>query len=336
MSSKRASLAHLLEWTKVFDLLSRSNDPLFIAIAYHRIYETKLVTDFDEGVFGHSKTAFIEQMQWLQKNFDLIDQDQLIACINAGESFPSRTAFITFDDGYHDNFEIAYPVLKEMGIPATFFISCNHIDGKAFSWWDQIAFMIKRSENSTIRTSGIEISLPENSKERNDEISKVLAYFKGLSVEKVDQQLTELSEACGVPVPNDASIKSQFMSWEQIREISENGISIGSHSMNHQVLANLPRSQQEWEIRESKNLLESKIEQQVKTFAYPVGGVSSFTEETMDLTKKHGYELGFSFIQGHYKSTIHDKYQIRRVKLHEELPMCKAQTLLPQLFLKSQ
>jgi len=137
-------------------------------------------------------------------------------------------------------------------------------------------------------------------------------------------------------LPDQKILGAQFMSWDQVREVSANGIAIGSHSMNHPVLAQLSDEEQRWELRESKSLIEEKISQPVRSLAYPVGGEGSFTGKTREIAANAGYELGFSFLQGAYSAEISDRFQIHRIQLDRQAAMYKAQSTLPRFFLKRQ
>ena len=130
MINKRAVFANSLDKMGILNLLSKLSRPMLIVFNYHRLYRGQIKTEYDEGVFGHSEDTFIQQLRWLQKHFDLIGEASLIDSIKNGRAFKRRTAMLTFDDGYLDNYELAYPILSDLNIHAIFFVSCNQVDGK--------------------------------------------------------------------------------------------------------------------------------------------------------------------------------------------------------------
>ena len=226
----------------------------------------------------------------------MIGEASLLDSIKNGRAFKRRTAMLTFDDGYLDNYELAYPILSDLNVPAIFFVSCNQVEGKVLAWWDQIAFMIKHSQNDSISFGGITVAAGGALPEAGDSVNKMLTIFKRIPTGQVNESLKTLSELCDVPLPEDDDIKCQFMNWEQLREVSRGGITIGSHSMNHRILSQLSIEDQQWELEESKKILEETIGQTVNSLAYPVGGKSPFNQQTKKIAKESGYQMGFSYI----------------------------------------
>ena len=79
---------------------------------------------------GHDGSArfFMEQMMLLMEDYAIVPLDELVQSLKKNARALKGHAAITFDDGYRDNFEIAYPVLKDLGIPATIFLSPQYMD----------------------------------------------------------------------------------------------------------------------------------------------------------------------------------------------------------------
>ena len=333
MSSKREILANSLDNLGMLNLLSKINRPMLVVLNYHRLYRGLITTEFDEGTFDHSEDVFVQQLRWLQDRFDLIDENTLIEKVQNQQSFRRRTALLTFDDGYRDNYELAYPILSEMNIPATFFIPCDQLNGLAFAWWDQIAFMVKNSRNSSISFNGQTFASGEALSSEGDSVASVLATVKSIPTVDMADTLNAISEACCVPVPEGENIQSEFMTWDQIREVNRNGISIGSHSMSHQILSHLSEDQQRWELEESKRVLESETGRPINTVAYPVGGKPHFNRATLQIAEECGYKLGFSYIKGYYRSPVANRFEICRNTADPLAAIFKAQAMLPGVFI---
>lgn len=336
MANKRYFLAQCFERVKLLDLLLRRQKPFFFVLNYHRLYKGNLNTTIDEGVFTHSLEIFRNQMLWLKSNFRMIDEETLLTKIEEKEPFTERTVLVTFDDGYRDNFEIAYPILRELEIPAIFFVACNHISGEVLPWWDQAAYMIKQSSVSCFEFSGQTVRVSKDRQELNAEIRKVLAVFKNSPTDRSEELLQELSEVCDYPVPGSENLNAEFMSWDQLKELTGHGFAVGSHSMNHRIMSQLSAQEQRQELEESRQMLEQKLDTTVRSIAYPVGGPTSFTDETVSISQDCGYKLGFSFIHGTYGNHVSDRFRIHRVQLDKNPDMFKAQALMPKLFLNRQ
>lgn len=329
MVNKKQLLANIIDKSHYLQLRSKLSAPNFMVFNYHRIYREPLVTNFDEGVFGHSERVFFEQMSWIKDNFNLISENQFIETIYSGKRLPRKTAMITFDDGYIDNYEIAYPILRHLNIPATFFIPYNQIEGKTSPWWDEVAYIVKASKKEKFNYFGKEIIKDKDSPE--GAVREILRSLKDNGFSDINAQIKELMTICGVSVDRHDFTENQFMNWDQIKEVSDNGISIGSHTMNHRILSCLSEDEQRYELFNSKEKIEKKIECNVNSVSYPVGGENSFNRLTLRLAQDAGYKMGFNFIAGDNEfSNKNDLFSIKRKNLSQNRSLFKTQALIPK------
>jgi peptidoglycan/xylan/chitin deacetylase (PgdA/CDA1 family) len=331
---KKLLLSRAMNYSGGFTLLKSIRRPNLYVLNYHRIFEGELNTNFNHRVFNHSKKTFVKQMKWLKANFDLFSEADLLEHLAGNKPLKRRTVMITFDDGYIDNYTIAFPILKEMGIPATYFIPYSQIDRSSLAWWDLLAYFAKHATAKTVTIKGQTFDLTTEEGINNAVIYLCWEYktlpnaqakeflkrmHHEMGLEKSLQEITELSH-------------EEFMTWEQVKEVSDNGVTIGSHTMSHQILSNQTPEDQYSELADSKRLLEEKLGQKIQTLAYPVGKAYHFTEETKALTDKAGYKAAFSFITGYSKSKVEDKLSIPRFELLNSTSYFKAQTLMAGIF----
>jgi peptidoglycan/xylan/chitin deacetylase (PgdA/CDA1 family) len=125
------------------------------------------------------------------------------------------------------------------------------------------------------------------------------------------------------------------MSWDQLKEVAANGISIGSHSISHRLLSQISDEEQSWEIKESKILIEERLGLPVDTIAYPVGQRTSFNGVTKRLALEAGYKVAFSFYPGSYSGAIDDLYDVRRIALSPDSGLYKNELVFPNLFFRT-
>ena len=111
---------------------------------YHRIGDSTL-TPFDPNIYSCTAEAFKMQLRFIKKHFQIITLDEAILLTKNQQPLNKRYALITFDDAYIDNYEIAYPILKEQKISAVFFIPTDYVDSAIIPWWDEIAWMLKNT-----------------------------------------------------------------------------------------------------------------------------------------------------------------------------------------------
>lgn len=331
--SKRELFAGTLEKTGLGTLLSstigRWNG--LLVFNYHRIGDPAL-SPFDRALFSADVDEFERQVQFLKKNADVVG----IADLEQVFQRPRRAILITFDDGYRDNYELAFPVLKQEKVPATFFITSGFIDDSPISWWDEIAWMVRNGTASELRsptTEGTPLPLgtPE---EKEAAINQLLLFYKDLPTSQTEQFLNELAETTGSGRSPAGLGRDLWMDWGMIREMDQSGMDIGGHTVTHPVLSCTSVQNQRQEIFESKRRIESELGHSISAFSYPVGQPNSFTEETKRLLKEAGYQWAFSFSGGFSRLDHPDAFDLPRVAVSPflSLNLFQATTRLPWVF----
>ena len=107
-------------------------------IMYHHIGNKK-----DGFLLNRTNTIdFEKQLIFLKKKYEIINFERLIQAFKENKTLPKRTAIITFDDGYKNNYTEAFPLLKKYNIPATIFLTTGHIETDNTFWWDKIGYVL--------------------------------------------------------------------------------------------------------------------------------------------------------------------------------------------------
>jgi peptidoglycan/xylan/chitin deacetylase (PgdA/CDA1 family) len=327
---KRILLANTLTLCKLDKLTRRINNNVLTIFNYHRIFNEKQPpkTKFDNGVFGVSQKILYEQLNYLKKHTKILDEPSLIKKIKKGKLGKGPFSMITFDDGYIDNYQLAIPILKKLNLTAAFFIPYSLIEKRILGWWDQIAYIIKNSSKKHLNCFGYNSKLQGNKLE-------AIAFFhqimKTLPFRKTVNLIKELSDATDSLPPSSEEMSNQLMTWKHIKEIQNQGHTIGSHTCRHLVLATLEPQEQLNEIAQSKKLIEAKIGTIVRSIAYPVGGTKHFNNTTQKLVVKTGYNLAFSFNTGSESLSCLNPYAVPRVEAPKDLQTFKAKINFPQL-----
>lgn len=305
-----------------------------IIFNYHRIKGTNLPTCFDDTIYGPDEKRFRDEMIWLKKETTILSEEEMIDVVYNKKKIKGLCSMVTFDDGYRDCFDLAYPVLKELNIPAIFFIPTYHLSERKLGWWDIVAFIIKKSaEKGSIREFVFrdkEFSLedPESI------IKKLILELKATNADEVDKYLFDLSQSLEIDPPDSMLQSSELMSWEQIKILSENGMSIGSHSHDHSILSKQNAETLDLQLKKSVEILESVVNKEIKSIAYPVGGYAHFNEETKSVSKNIGFKLGFSFLTGINTCGDIDPFNVKRMSIRPEWLNLDIPFAFPGLFLK--
>lgn len=195
---------------------------------YHKI-------DYLQHALSLSPEEFDKQMAYLASNgYHTISPDQLMAYLNHGKRLPDKPIMITFDDGYLDNYNYAYPIMKKYGFTATIFL-----------------------------------------------------------------------------VTGLVSTDERFMTWEQVRQMQQEGFVFGSHTVNHVALDKVSMEQAKTELVESRRVLKEQTGQAARYFAYPTGAYNLQIEE---LVRQAGYRAAFTIRYGQVGPDS-DPYAMERIPL---------------------
>jgi len=188
---------------------------------------------------------------------------------------------------------------------------------------------LQKYEKSSIEFYGKKFELPR-------ERQQAIAFFhKTMQLEQHDRTkdlVAEVAGRCEVELPSREARDRELMSWEEVREVGNNGVTISSHTHTHRVLATLDPPAQKEELASSKACLEEKIGHRVKSIAYPVGGYRHFTAETRRIAEECGYSLGYSFCTGTNRFGDISAYDVRRIGPPISIPLLAGTTVLPEVF----
>lgn len=279
---------------------------------YHRIGVSS-ETQFDPNVFSCTAETFEQHLIFFKQHFELISISQLHT-LHSQPDVKKKYAVITFDDGYHDNYDLAFPLLKKHNVPAALFVATDFIDQKCIPWWDETAWLIRQCSIEQIAATGWMSINQLASLSVASRIKAILKVMKQDRQSPIEEKLQKLRIIAQQTFDNSRLEQKLFADWKMIKEMANNGVTIGSHTCSHRILSHLSNEEQQQELTVSKAKIEQNIATSVEALAYPVGGINSFNESTIKLTKAAGYNIAFSYINGkHSTLTKALQYQLRRI-----------------------
>jgi peptidoglycan/xylan/chitin deacetylase (PgdA/CDA1 family) len=287
-----------------------------VVLNYHRIGNGN-ESPFDRGLWSTDAEAFTDQIRFCKRQLDVITPDDIPQVLAHGRG---RYALITFDDGYRDNYEIAFPILKAEGVPATFFIATGFVDAPQVPWWDEIAWMVRTSLQERVELPGwIPSPISFDESDREVAVRTLLRAYKVMSPECTDRFLDVIAEAtrsgrCG----KDLGI-GFWMNWDMLREMRAAGMTVAGHSVTHTILARAPLQRQKDEIFGCATRLSDELGEPMRYFSYPVGGPNSFNAVTRDCLREAGVRYAFSYYGGFRQFGDWDNYDVRRVAVETYL-----------------
>ncbi len=111
---KGVTFLHNVGVLDMVDLYNRLMNKSIKILAYHRVMDIDEMTyNYDEELISASCSDFDWQMDYLNKNYNPISMQGVINCVIGNEKFPKKPIVVTFDDGFIDNYENAFPILKK-------------------------------------------------------------------------------------------------------------------------------------------------------------------------------------------------------------------------------
>lgn len=297
---KQASL-NLMRVSGAFDLMRLAHRRRALILTYHR---------FSYGGEGGNRGTpswaadttpakiFAEQLEYLTRRYKVVSLSRLAEEIGRRERPPARLAAITIDDGYRDAYEIAYPLMRRFGAPATLFLPPDFIDRRAWIWTDKARYLTRRaaSRRFTIKIGGLEARLDlDDHSSRRAAAERINATLKRLPDEIKDEAIERLARVLGVDLPPMAPDEFGPIDWAEAREMQSNGIEIGSHSLTHPILTRVGDERLRLELQESKSRLEEVLKRRIEQFCYPNG---DHDERVRSEVARAGYRIAVTCVGG--------------------------------------
>ncbi|MEW6050252.1 MAG: polysaccharide deacetylase family protein [Candidatus Zixiibacteriota bacterium] len=322
--------------------LSGQTEPYMI-LMYHRVVEDiRSRTEYTQAGINISLAAFEKQMAFLAKEYSVVPLGQLVAHLQQGTPLPRRALVITFDDGWRDNFTLAYPILKKYDLPATIFVSTDFIESAEKFWFLRVGFYLEEGKLTTAQLADVLQELyGDNGGEQHGKTvtrdylewvasdhDRFMEALKELDQKNLRRALGELM--CRSRLTDDKWPDRRWtLSWDDIRAMDPSLIEIGSHARSHQILTQMSSAEIRRELVESKLLIEEKTGRPVTSIAYPNG---DHNEEVRRLARETGYHCGIATHNPEGTALMRDIYALQRVGVHEGVSSTATGRFSPALF----
>ncbi len=259
-----------------------------VILFYHRFADKKN----NSILHKLDKKSFQKQMRYLKKCYDVISLDNLVEKVRKKERFQKTAIVITIDDGFKDNYDFAYPILKELNIPATIFLTTGLIGTSKVPWVDELGVALEKTNRK--RLSFAEL-FGNNTIDISDTASRANAfhqiYLKLLYLDH-NLKLEYLNRLMQYLGNNDGTEYHErtMLNWSEIVEMSKNGITFGAHTMSHPTLSKMKTKQAKAEIYLSRKEIEKFLKNKVNHFAIPNGQPRDFTEELRAFCRNENFK----------------------------------------------
>lgn len=240
------------------------------AVMLHRVRREKSVIKSNATYEITPKRLEEIIIRYKKRGYDFISADRLAELMTDKENRKGRHVCLTFDDGYRDNFELAFPILKKHNCPFVVFVNIENLNRESIQWRYALEDLLVANDHITL-SDGMTYSCA-NISEKNKAFLEINKLYGGSDVSTIKGLFASYD------IDWVKKADELMMTTEMIREMSEDELcTIGSHAVRHCGIARLSEEEQKKELLCSKQILEEIIGKKIDHFAYPFGNHSDTT-----------------------------------------------------------
>lgn len=273
-------------------------------LAYHRIADPDGDDPcLDPTLRSASPEQFAQQMTFLASRYRVLSLEDVLCALARDADLPPRSVLVTFDDGYRDFADEAWPVLERLQLPAVLFVATGYLDGDGRRyWWDRLW-------SACVSTS------PDERFDRFVELKRAVASLEHReAMALVDELVGELGEEpCG--------LDGALLTWAELRRLSSAGLYVGAHTRSHPILSRLSLEHARAEIAGSREDLQSQLGHAWPAFAYPSGHRRDIHPALLEVLRSEGFTLATTMIEGHNRLGRAHPLRLRRVGVAPHLSL---------------
>ncbi len=280
-------------------------------VTYHRIDELDAEPDLDPGLVSATPRDFRAQMELVALRYTAISLEDLVAAHCGERALPQRAVLLTFDDGYQDFEKNAWPILREIGLPAVLFVPTSFPDaaGPGF-WWDRLHAALTRTSEKQIDVAEVGALRLGDAQERRSAHRTLRTHAKSMphadALAWIDALIDRLSE-----VPS----LHRVLGWDALRKLAEEGLSVCSHGSLHALYTRLAPGELAVDLVASKARIETELGVMAPraVLAYPAGACNAKVRKA---AQDAGYELAFGGGRGMDRLPLRDPFSLMRMPVH--------------------
>jgi peptidoglycan/xylan/chitin deacetylase (PgdA/CDA1 family) len=290
-------------------------EQVLTVLAYHRVMPTDALDGypFDPELISATPAQFEWQMRYIREHLHPVSLGEVMRHLDGDAPLPPRAVAVTFDDGFADTYRYAFPVLKRFGIPATIFPATGYLDSGEPFWFELTAYLAFNMPAQTLEIPG-RGAFPSGSspEDRQRSLRQLHEILKALPNAGRTEIISGWMRRFASEIAHGAVGHSRPLSWPQVQEMAAAGVDFGSHTVTHPNLTQLSDVELEWELTESKRVLEERLQRPIETLAYPIGTTAAFDERVIAATRRHGFKLGVTYVTGANPFENLKRYELRR------------------------
>lgn len=272
---------------------------------YHYVREDDSAPPY--GYYHLDTADFQSQLDHFQDSYRILDRETFLETVRGKRDPRDDDLVLTFDDGLKDHNANVLPELVDRGLWGLFYVSAGpYIEGAVLDvhrihtllgacGGEKVAYLLKELLDETMVSTDHRERFEEvvyQDQDNTDSVEYVKRLLNYYVNEDILPSVLDNLERQLLGSPLDPS--EVYLTRDEIRELSDAGMHIGSHATTHQVMSKLSRRDQDQEIRRSFDFLEEVLgELSVRSYCHPYGGSHSYTDETLELLAEADCLFGF-------------------------------------------
>jgi peptidoglycan/xylan/chitin deacetylase (PgdA/CDA1 family) len=291
-------------------------------LAYHRVLDpaTCDLDGVEPGMYV-TKDAFADHLRLLEDRYTVVPLAHIVQRHLTGEELEPGTVAITFDDAWLDTYEVAYPLLRRFGMPATVFVPTGLIDADHHFWFSRAAVLIGKiyQRREKLRANFPDDEMPVAggfimdvlvaNPSRSGYFARIMESLKQLGDFQRDTVIDFLETLVGQAV----ELPRELCSWDELREMAAANFEIGSHTAGHAIMTQLTVEQVRRELETSKETIIERIGRPPASFCYPNG---NYNETIKRQVQRAGYVCAVTTQSG-FADPPTDLFELPRPGVHQ-------------------
>lgn len=293
-----------------------SNEPTLCICAYHGLVERPLpVPDW----CFLSVEEFARQVEYLAENFELLSLSDAVDRLKEG-SLDKPAAAITFDDGFRSVHDLAFPILRECGAPATVFLVSGLVDTNDTIWFCRVHEAVSKSDREEYSWDGAQFSL-RTVDDKAKASASIQARLKRFSQQRLLAEVATIVDALGgtPDAPVERTSPFAILDSTEIAEMDRSGlVEFGAHTVSHAILSRLDVTERRTEIADSLTSVARWTGGPCDLFAYPNGRAIDFDADATALLRECGVRAAVTMVEGVNDSKV-SALELKRVGIGADI-----------------
>ena len=265
-------------------------------LMYHAVWPDAL--PFENRCFVRERD-FRSQVAFLAEHADVLTPAVAHDRFRGG-AMEKPAVVITFDDGYQNNADVAFPVLAEYDLPATVFLATRFLSSSYTMWDSRLHWGMCRTDHAVATWDGTDYPLtdPETRAASFRDLCDRLRRLHPREIDReVSRLLTSLDVDASEALPPDSPYR--MLDRDSARRLAESGlVTFGAHTESHAILSRLSPEEQHVEITRSLNDVAALTGESCRLFAYPNGQPGDYDTTGIEVLRRGGVELAFTTVDG--------------------------------------